>query len=177
MCNGLFFSLGIFTSIAVAKSANDIQFISAPVSNFTRIESEKGNLQWVAWADDLSAEKVAHLVLHQRQGGELQAVWSESWPNVYALELRSMHQWRWLGHDLLAVTLQYTPTSEQVELYGIDSDNHPVLLAQKKAAIVSWRLDKTDKLILVVSDAIHKTNCYGWLEKSHQLVTQGCTVR
>lgn len=178
-----FLALCFITSVAVQASENKTpdainRIMAEPIRNLSLIDADpQGALRWVVWQEGQVDSRVSYLALYQQGKGEASSVWSTSWPDAWSPALQPLSEWRWQGNALLAVTLQFGATAEQVELYGLDTRNRPVKLAEKTAASVNWKINEAGQRLLVLYEpkpTILKSSCYGWQENTGKLVPQSC---
>lgn len=178
-----FLALCFITSVAVQASENKTpdainRIMAKPIRNLSLIDADpQGALRWVVWQEGQVDSRVSYLALYQQGKGEASSVWSTSWPDAWSPALQPLSEWRWQGNALLAVTLQFGATAEQVELYGLDTRNRPVKLAEKTAASVNWKINEAGQRLLVLYEpkpTILKSSCYGWQENTGKLVPQSC---
>lgn len=178
-----FLALSFITSIGVQASENKTpdainRIMAEPVRNLSLMDADpQGALRWVVWQEGQADSRVSYLALYQQDKGAASSVWSTSWPDAWSPALQPLSEWRWQGNALLAVTLQFGAAAEQVELYGLDTQNRPVKLAEKTAASVNWKINEAGQRLLVLYEpkpTILKASCYGWQENTGKLVPQSC---
>lgn len=178
-----FFALGFITSVAVQAAENKTpdainRIMAEPVRNLSLMDADpQGDLRWVVWQEGRADSSVSYLALFKQDKGAASSVWSTSWPDAWSPALQPLPEWRWQGNALVAVTLQFGAAAGQVELYGLDTQNRPIKLAEKTAASVSWKINESGQRLLVLYEpkpTALKASCYGWRENTNKLMPQSC---
>jgi hypothetical protein len=135
-----------------------------------------GALRWAAWGEGTAGAQMVRLALlnHGAAGG---ALWAMSWPDAYDPGIQPTPEWRFAGHPVLALTMQFGAAAEQIDLFGLDSENHPVRLAEKLAAAIGWSVNASGDLVMIVyslpASALVPA-CFGWNSSANLLMPVGC---
>jgi hypothetical protein len=155
-----------------------LQAAASPVSDLTFTDADPdGQRRWGAWAEGRKGETRVHLGLFARQPGSATLQWSQSWKDAYDPSLRSAPEWRYRGQPVLALTLRFGAAAQQVDLFGLDADQPPQLLAEKDAAAIGWIVSADGRLLLALYDANPTAltpGCFGWREQSGELAAEKC---
>ncbi len=136
-----------------------------------------GSLRWAAWGDGPAGSQTVRLALLDAAGTRTAALWATAWPNAYGAGLRPTPEWQFAGHQVMAITMQFGAAAEQIDVYGLDTKNQPVRLAEKLGAAIGWAVDSSGDLILIVysmPDSALVPACFGWNPATSQLAPASC---
>ena len=136
-----------------------------------------GSRRWAIWSEGTDGDMTTRLALLSIEGAKASPVWRAAWPHTYSPTLRPTPEWRFGGRPLFAVTFQYGAAAQQLELYALDANQHPVRLAEKLTNLVGWTMSSSGALLLVLYDPSASALlpvCYAWNAEAAALRSTSC---
>jgi hypothetical protein len=176
--------MAVFLQQAVAAPAlgplgGSVETISKMPFSGLSIENANasGSMRWAAWGEGPAGSQTVRLALLDTAATSTTALWAMAWPDAYGAALRPTPEWQFAGHQLMAITMQFGAAAEQVDLYGLGAKNQPVRLAEKLGAAISWAVDSSGDLILIIYSTPESAlvpACFGWNPATSQLAPANC---
>ena len=149
---------------------------SAPVSELQVIGdgSESSDLRWATWMSGTQpVSNQVWLALLRRQRAASVTVWSTARTEGYLPRILVVTNWQYSGKPTLMFTYQMGAEAEELELYGLDANNTPVLLGHSSAAIFFLRYHDT-YFIEARGLLLEPTTCLFFDRARARLATKEC---
>jgi hypothetical protein len=166
------------TPVAVAAALQGTAFASAGELHVIGVdEGSDSPLRWAAWDERLQQRSTARLALMHAPGQQQTPPVMVERQDAYAPSMVRLHAWRYGAHPVLAWTYQYGAAAQTLELYGLDSQDRPVLLGQMSGALITWDINRHGRMLAHVyeqDNARLTASCYGWQQAQHRLVPLPC---
>lgn len=155
----------ILKSVAFSDMS-ELHIIGADVDN-------DENLRWAVWSQTSAQGMVVKLALIKKTAGKPIVLGTVSHKDAFEPDIKRVVQWRYGKHAILAFTYHTGAAAQQVELYGLDEKNQPVLLDQRLGEVIGWSIGSQGQTMLCVyakPESRLEPTCYLWDEKSHTLI-------
>jgi hypothetical protein len=192
LMNYLFFCLALVACLCV--SSIYLPTVNAEPAHFPRVVAEEAfsseglhiigvdgdndrNLRWATWGKRSERGMSVVLALLRKTKSGVSIVWSIEKRDAYGPEVTRISDWRYGRHPLMAFTYQYGAAAEQAELYGLDSKNLPVKVAEMLGEEIDWSINsKGQGLMNVYSKPKGRMAaiCYRWNAKQQRLEKVSC---
>lgn len=121
-----------------------------------------GRLRWIARAFRGRTGQTVSLNLRGPGRG---TSWSATWPDAYEPALRTIPDWLYRGHPLVALTLRHGAAAQSVVLLAPDRAHPPRRVAERLASAVAWRVDARGGTVLDLlgrDGSAVVSACHGW---------------
>lgn len=133
----LVFALGTRPACAdVPKIVRDAASASVSELQVIGTGEEKSVLRWATWMSGTQpGRRAVWLALLRREPAASVTLWSAARADGYLPKIATVYNWYYSGKPTLMFTYQMGAADEELELYGIGSNDTPILLGKASAAI------------------------------------------
>lgn len=162
--------LTIYASTSLAKQdgmLNNLLFSQATALQI--LNADNTNLRYATWSEN---SDVYLVVIKQKKITAKITI-----ADAYQPNFREIVSWQYQKHPVLVLTYRQGAAAELVELYGINTQNELILLAQILGEQIEWRIGKNGETLLSVytkPEGALIATCYQFDNKSHKLSPSQC---
>jgi hypothetical protein len=171
----LAFGLGTRPAFAdVPKIVRDA--VSAPVSELQVIDTggEGAALRWATWMSGTQpGSNQVWLALLRREPAAAVELWSAARVDGYSPKITIVYSWYYSGRPTLMFTYQMGAEAEELELYGLNTNDIPVLLG-KSSAVTFFPLYHDVFFIEAQGLLLEPTTCLFFDSTNSKLISKKC---
>jgi len=121
-----------------------------------RVYPPDTGLRWVTWGTsrnrngniNVKMSMAVKLALLKKSGKGSVLICSVERKDAYNPKIKWIYSWRYGKYPVLAFTYLYGALAEEIELYGLDSNDQPVLLGQESGETVQWSIGSNGEVLL-----------------------------
>jgi len=133
--------------------------------------------RWATWSDSSQEGSSVNLMLLMKTKKHVVITWGVNKQDAYEPTLNRIVNWQFGQHPILAFTYRLGAQAQQVELYGLDEKNRPLLLDTQLGEQIEWRIGIQGQTVLSVyskPDGHLIPTCYSWQKEKRHLEPVPC---
>ncbi|PZN71649.1 MAG: hypothetical protein DM484_25870 [Candidatus Methylumidiphilus alinenensis] len=149
---------------------DDLQIIGADTEN-------DKYWRWAAWSESSENGPSVKLALLNHKTKNVDIKWYSDKQDAYGPVITRVVNWRHGQHPILVLTYRQGAEAQQVELYGLDEKNRPLLLDKRLGEQIEWRIGIQGETVLSIYSKPYGhlvPVCYGWQDEKKRLESLLC---
>ncbi|MEA5113317.1 MAG: hypothetical protein VB050_04750 [Geobacteraceae bacterium] len=142
------------------------------------VESDSDQrLRWATWGIHSKRGMSIVLSLLSNTSNGISTLWTMKKNDCYEPRLIRLTSWQYGQYPIVALTFHYGSLAKQIEFYGIDTKNRPVILAKKFGEMIESSINSKEEGLVKVylKTNTHMTStCYQWNQKKYCIEKAQC---
>lgn len=135
------------------------------------------NWRWATWSDSSKEGSAVNLMLLMKVKKNVVITWGVNKQDAYEPMIIRIVNWRFGQHPIVAFTYRLGAQAQQIELYGLDEKNRPLLLDTQLGEQIEWRIGTQGQTVLSLynkPDGHLIPICYSWQKEKRHLELLPC---